>query len=55
MKRNKRTTYAVITMNVVAAQLGRRGKAAVGGYMGVVIKETHYVPPVLELKGNNDR
>ena len=28
--------------------VGKGGKAAAGGYWGVVMKEPHYVPPVLE-------
>ena len=31
------------------------GKAALGGCIGVVIKESHHVLPVLELKGNDDQ
>ena len=33
-------------MNVMAAWLGRRGKATVGGYWGEVMKGPHYVLPV---------
>ena len=29
--------------------VGKGGKAAVGGYWGVVMKEPYYVLPVLEL------
>ena len=32
------------------SMVGNGGKAAMGGCMGVVIKEYHYVPPVLEWK-----
>ena len=42
------STYAVVTTVVTAAQLGKGGKAAVGGCQGEVITESHYVPPVLE-------
>ena len=42
------STCAVVTVNVMVAQFGRGGKAAVGGYTGVVINEPHYMLPVLE-------
>ena len=43
------STYAVVTMVVMAAWL-RGGKAAVGGCMGVVVKSIPtLVLPVLEL------
>ena len=47
------STYAVVTMVVMAAQLERGGKAAAGGCQGEVVTESHYVLPVLEW-GNED-
>ena len=41
------STYAVITMGVIAAQLGG-GEAAAGGYTKVVIQKPDYMPPVLQ-------
>ena len=43
------STYAVITMVVTDSTVGMGDKAAVGGCTGVVINDSHFVPPVLEL------
>ena len=42
------STYVVATMGVTTTWLGRGGKAAAGGYWGVVMKGPCYVLPVLE-------
>ena len=48
LKRDQGSTYVAVTTVLTTTWLGKDGKAAAGGYWGVVITEPRYVLPVLE-------
>ena len=51
LEKGQGSTCVVATTVVMTTRLGMEEKAAVGGCKGEVMKEPHYVLPVLELKG----